>query len=154
MASPDKPTGSRKNMNQVELNAQWEESVRKEMRGRVLNENFDFNPKNLRVISNKPTEVKEQKEEEKKTEESDDQLKKKLEVLGSIPKKKYPYPMTAAQEVGWDVDVLFDAHKPKYSFNRQTQDECKYANNYILTFHQNPHTINNKVQTMAEPPKK
>ena len=58
MASPDKPTGSRKNMNQVELNAQWEESVRKEMRGRVLNENFDFNPKNLRVISNKPTEVK------------------------------------------------------------------------------------------------
>ena len=42
------------------------------MRGRVLNENFDFNPKNLRVISNKPTEVKKHKEEEKKTNESDD----------------------------------------------------------------------------------
>ena len=43
-------------MNQVELNAQWEESVKKEMRGRVLNEKFDFNPKNLRVVPNKPTE--------------------------------------------------------------------------------------------------
>ena len=87
------------------------------MRGRVLNENFDFNPKNLRVIANKPTE-KIKGAEEAKTGEQDDQLNKKLEVLGSIPKKKYPYPMTAAQEVGWDADVLFDAHKPKYSFNR------------------------------------
>ncbi len=52
----EKPQGSRKNMNQVELNAQWEECVKKEMRGRVLNENFDFNPKKLRVIPNKPTE--------------------------------------------------------------------------------------------------
>lgn len=82
-------------MNQVELNAQWEESVKKEMRGRVLNEQFDFNPKNLRVIANKPTEKKNNLEEQK-TGESDDQLNKKLEVLGSIPKKKYPYPMTAA----------------------------------------------------------
>ena len=30
--------------------------MKKEMRGRVLNENFDFNPKKLRVIPNKPTE--------------------------------------------------------------------------------------------------
>ena len=65
MTSPEKPGGSRKNMNQVELNAQWEESVRKENRGRVLNENFDFNPKNLRVISSKPTEVKPIREESK-----------------------------------------------------------------------------------------
>jgi len=35
-------------------------------------------------------------------------LKKKLEVLTNIPKKKYPYPMTAAQEVGWESDNLFD----------------------------------------------
>ena len=33
-----------------------------------------------------------------------------------------------------DADSLFDAHRPKYSFNRQTQAECQYANNYILTF--------------------
>jgi len=45
-------------------------------------------------------------------------LKKKLAVLTTIPKKKYPYPMTAAQEVGWDIDEMMDVHKPKYSFNR------------------------------------
>ena len=45
-------------------------------------------------------------------------LKKKLAVLTTIPKKKYPYPMTAAQEVGWDIDEMFDVHRPKYSFNR------------------------------------
>ena len=49
---------NRKNLNQVELNAQWEESCRKENRGRILNENFDFNPKNLNVITGKPTDVK------------------------------------------------------------------------------------------------
>ena len=27
-----------------------------------------------------------------------------LEVLTSIPKKKYPYPMTTSQELGWDTE--------------------------------------------------
>ena len=96
MADKDKPGGSRQHLNQVEINAQWEESVRKEMRGRVLNETFDFNPKNLRVVPNKPTEKSKFGVEEAKTEEGDDTLKKKLDVIGSVPKKKYPYPMTAA----------------------------------------------------------
>jgi hypothetical protein len=94
----EKPGGSRKNMNQVEINAQWEEAVKKESRGRILNENFDFNPKNLLVITDKPTSINKMgagtnKEENK---ESMDALKKKLEVLTTVPKKKYPYPMTAA----------------------------------------------------------
>ena len=65
----EKPAGSKKNMNQVETNALWREAVMKESRGRILNENFDFNPKNLLVITDKPTTVKksqgEPKEEEK-----------------------------------------------------------------------------------------
>ena len=51
----EKPAGSRKNLNQVEINAQLKEACKKEMRGRVLNEHFDFNPKNLIVITEKPT---------------------------------------------------------------------------------------------------
>ena len=31
-------------------------------------------------------------------------LKKKLNTLTAVPKKKYPFPMTAAQEIGWDLD--------------------------------------------------
>ena len=50
------------------------------MRGRVLNENFDFNPKNLSVITPKPTGTRGQtKIEENK--ENDEVLKKKLEVI-------------------------------------------------------------------------
>ena len=55
MAEKKEPAGARKNLNQVEVNAQWEEAVRKEGRGRILKEDFDFNPKNLAVITEKPT---------------------------------------------------------------------------------------------------
>ena len=75
------------------------------------------------------------KEENK---ESMDALKKKLEVLTTVPKKKYPYPMTAAQEVGWENDALFAVHKPKYSFNRKQYAETKYAAEYQVANHQSP----------------
>ena len=133
----EKPTGSRKNMNQVEVNAQWEEAVKKESRGRILNENFDFNPKNLLVITDKPTSYNKlnQNKTQEENKESEEALKKKLEVLTTIPKKKYPYPMTANQEIGWDLDEMFDAHKPKYSFNRKLYAETKHANDFITATH-------------------
>ena len=141
----EKPGGTRKNLNQVEINAQWEEAVKKESRGRILNENFDFNPKNLLVITDKPTSINKLNEDPKNKEEnkeSMDALKKKLEVLTTVPKKKYPYPMTAAQEVGWDSDTLFNAHRPKYGFNRHTYAETKYANDYVTMTHKSPFVAN------------
>ena len=111
--------------------------MKKESRGRILNENFDFNPKNLLVISDKPTNMAKLsgKEENK---ESMLALTKKLEVLTTIPKKKYPYPMTASQEIGWDMDSQYNDHAPKYTFNRKLYDETKYANNYVTSFHVSP----------------
>ena len=41
-------------MNAVEVNACWVESIKKESKGRVLYENFDFNPKNLVILTEKP----------------------------------------------------------------------------------------------------
>jgi hypothetical protein len=35
-----------------------------------------------------------------------EELKTKLETLTSIPKKKYPFPMTSNQEIGWDNDEV------------------------------------------------
>ena len=67
-----------------------------------------------------------------------DALKKKLEVLTTVPKKKYPYPMTAAQEVGWNMDEQYEDHRPKYGFNRRLYAETNYANNYVTSFHQSP----------------
>ena len=103
------------------------------------------------MISDKPTSINKlnaaEKEENK---ESMNALTKKLEVLTTIPKKKYPYPMTAAQEIGWDNDTMFDVHKPKYSFNRITYAETKYANDYVTMTHGSPFA---QVKTVVEPKK-
>jgi hypothetical protein len=40
--------GGRKNLNAVEVNAQWVEFINKEMANHHLNEHFDFNPKNCK----------------------------------------------------------------------------------------------------------
>ena len=129
------------------MNAQWEECVRKEMRGRVLNEHFDFNPKKLIVISDKPTYVAKEVHQD---EESMGALKKKLEVLTALPKKKYPYPMTASQEIGWNEE-MFAVHRPKYSFNRKMFDETKYASDYVTMTQRSPFAM---VKTVVEPAKK
>ena len=79
-------------------------------------------------------------------------LQSKLQILTNIPKKKYPYAMTSAQEIGWEQDELFDAHRPKYAFNRVMYDETKYVNNYVTSMHKNP-LIKEKL-VVAEPAKK
>ena len=61
----------------------------------MLNENFDFNPKNLVVITDKPTAPSRSFDNEE-NKESMMALTKKLEILTTVPKKKYPYPMTSA----------------------------------------------------------
>ena len=76
-----------------------------------------------------------------------DALKKKLEVLTTVPKKKYPYPMTSAQEIGWDNDKLFNAHRPKYHFNIKQQEETNYAVEFITSMHVSPFAT---VKTVVE----
>ena len=48
MADKAKAPAGRAGMTQVEINACWVEAVRKESKGRILNEQFDFNPKNCK----------------------------------------------------------------------------------------------------------
>ena len=40
------------------------------------------------------------------TQKEMEELKKKLDTLTAIPKKKYPFPMTANQEIGWENDEV------------------------------------------------
>ena len=56
-----------------------------------------------------------------------------------LPKKKFHYPMTSAQEVGWDMDTDFDTYKPKYKFNKEMCNECKYANDYVTMTKRSPY---------------
>ena len=46
--------------------------------------------------------------------------------------------MTSAQEVGWDMDTEFKTYKPKYTFNKNSCDECKYANDYVTFNNRSP----------------
>ena len=108
---------------------QWEEAVKKESRGRILNENFDFNPKNLLVITDKPTSVNKMgsgnvKEENK---ESMDALKIEYET-GAISNEEM-YQRTAVLsgyhgsqehfEQSWED--IFEENAPMVDFLRNLQ---------------------------------
>src|SRR5258708_2034275 len=94
-ASPDK--SQRRQMNAVEINACWVESIKKESKNRVLYENFDFNPKNLVILSEKPhAHNSYQGMNPEDTEKEMEELKMKLTSLTSVPRAKYPFPMTSS----------------------------------------------------------
>ena len=46
-----------------------------------------------------------------------EELKTKLDTLTSVPKKKYPFPMTANQEIGWDNDDVSTAQQLENNLN-------------------------------------
>ena len=41
------------------------------------------------------------------------------------------YPMTAAQEIGWDMDKEMATYAPKYGVNKVMCAETKYADNFV-----------------------
>jgi len=87
------PAGSIKRQDdEVKNIAIFRESVRKEQQYKSLNENFDFNPKNLIAITDKPT----RKFDMGERNPEDEELLAKLGTLTQLPKQKFSYPMTAA----------------------------------------------------------
>ena len=65
-------------------------------------------------------------------------LQDKLESLKRAPKKKFNYPQTAAQELGWDMDTEFNAHRPTYGLNKFSCPETQYANSYVTMTTRSP----------------
>ena len=69
------------------------------------------------------------KTNEENKDETDDELATKLHTMTAVPKTKYPVPMTANQEIGWDLEEIQTKNnwnKPKKSCN-----ETKYAADYV-----------------------
>ena len=84
------------------------------------------------AITEKPTTIKKvDPNSQKTTEEELKVLKDKLDSLAMLPKKKFQYPVTSAQELGWDMDTDFNVYKPKYQFNKALCAETSYANSYV-----------------------
>ena len=40
---------------------------------------------------------------------------------------------------------MFEAHRPKYAFNRGLCNETKYANDYVIMTHKSPFMLKDKV---------
>ena len=163
-----------------QINACWVEAVRKESKGRILNEKFDFNPKNRKcsqksfsryrnllfnaniviAITSKPTSVNPHIAQTVGTAGDADGeaelavLQDKLESLKRQPKKKFNYPQTAAQELGWDMDTDFKAHAPNYGKNRVLCAETQYANSYVTFQHRSPFAAIRPAGAEAQPGKK
>ena len=84
------------------------------------------------AITEKPTTVKKvSANDAATTEEELKVLKAKLDSLAQKPKQKFAYPVTSAQELGWDMDTEFSVYKPKYQFNKALCSETAYANSYV-----------------------
>ena len=67
------------------------------------------------AITEKPTTKKQvSAQDTATTEEELKVLKAKLDSLAQKPKQKFAYPVTSAQELGWDMDTEFNVYKPKY----------------------------------------
>jgi hypothetical protein len=83
MASKTAPAAALKRQkDEVQDNAIFRESVRREQLHASLNENFDFNPKNLFAITDKPT----RKFDMGERNPDDDGLRTKLSTLSQLPK--------------------------------------------------------------------
>ena len=85
------------------------------------------------AITQKPTQMNPRAEIQVTgdAEEELKQLQAKLESLKRQPKKKFNYPQTAAQELGWDMDTEFNHHAPRYGLNKTSCAETQYANSYV-----------------------
>ena len=67
----------------------------------------------------------------------DDELATKLNNFSAVPKSKYPVPMTANQEIGWDLDEV-DV-RSRWNHSKKTCTETKYAAAYVTMTKHSPY---------------
>ena len=67
--------------------------------------------------------------ENKVEDEKDDELANKLNTLSAVPKTKYPVPMTASQEIGWDLGEIKETKR--WVVPKRACQETKYAADYV-----------------------
>ena len=56
--------------------------------------------------------------EKTKEEDKDFELTAKLNTISAVPKTKYPIPMTASQEIGWDIEEI--KTKPHWNYSKKS----------------------------------
>jgi hypothetical protein len=87
------------------------------------------------ILAEKPQVKKSNISNANETKQEMEELKQKLDVLSSVPKKKYPFPVTSSQEIGWEEMQQF---KPMKYHNKASCKETQYANDYVTMTMKSP----------------
>ncbi|CAI9742923.1 Hypothetical predicted protein [Octopus vulgaris] len=91
-------------LNKVNFEKNWTERVKKEKRHQQLFTNFSINPfKKIHEITGKPN-----RESEVGNMIEDSHFKTVIKRANLEPVKKYEYPQTESQEIGWITQPLVD----------------------------------------------
>ena len=88
---------------------------------------FDFNPRNLVLITEKPNKIQQRREPY-----AIDQ--KKLATVFESPVQKYAHPMTASHEVGWPTHLV----KTHYGHHRTMDGNTRFVESYIMSQGKSP----------------
>ena len=101
----------RRQKNQIEINACWDEAIRKEKLNSKINENFTLNPRNCEshtvvLVAEKPNRRLYDSGIDPDSLNLDAETKSTLMRLTAVPKEKVAFPQTSSQELGWDSDLV------------------------------------------------
>ncbi|PFX20871.1 protein FAM183B-like [Stylophora pistillata] len=106
MANKSKTMGSKGNaeVNYVHQNAILCETIQKEQKNHKLYTNYSINPfKKMYTLTGKPNSVHDSADGEE-----DDNFLEVIKKSNETPVKKFKFPQTSAQEVGWNTEPLID----------------------------------------------
>ena len=115
--------------NEVHQNAIWRETIKKELKNAslTLNTTFSVNPYHkMHTVTEKPNDGR----TNDVNAEEDPYFLKIMDEAAKEPHKKYEFPMTEAQEVGWFHKPLVesDRHDSRLNFPRHNSEITKYMN--------------------------
>jgi len=120
--------GEREPPNFVHQNAILCETIMKEQRHQKLYTNYSVNPfKTIHVITGKPNSKHDTEEGEE-----DSHFLKVIKRANQEPVKKYTYPQTEAQEIGWITKPLIEVDKTdsRLHFGMKNTAITKYMNEF------------------------
>ncbi|CAG5111728.1 Oidioi.mRNA.OKI2018_I69.chr2.g6004.t1.cds [Oikopleura dioica] len=99
--------------NIVHQNAIWRETIRKETRCQKLYTDYHINPhKKIHNITGKPNSLHDTAEGEE-----DPNFLHIMREIRVEPRKKYEFPVTESQEIGWESRPLLDGNTNNFAWN-------------------------------------
>jgi len=135
----------------------WSEHVEKELKYQTIRHEYTRNPQTVPMVTEKPTalsrtlalrtdrQAEEERTAQMRTLKTKDPHAYEY-VVGAIerretdPQKKYPFPQTTSQEIGWDQDYVMRhrAESSQFTVPHTNNDVTAFADRYVLTHAFNP----------------